>query len=136
MLPPFFIARRHMPYMFWSPDGEPRIFENAADAPADYTPYHPNDPERSKTVEQKPVAKLAGSSLGEAAKPPTQLVTPLARNAIMAALRRGAIPFRKADTTEALYALLHEKLREHLTAAGVEFAPDADAKTLLGLLPG
>ena len=106
-----------MPVNRWHPEtGELGVFEHAHEAPADWLSKHPNDPNYIKP-------ELVKDS-----------VVRMERADIVEALNAGGFEFKKNAPTAALYAQFRERLVAHLTETGVEFDPEADARTLLGLV--
>jgi hypothetical protein len=115
---PFYMENavsKDFPARMWSPEGKTDVFHRAEDVPAGWTPYHPNSAPEAVTGAVE--------------------VLPMERADIIAALNAGGFEFKKNAPTPALYKQLRARLVEHLTTAGVEFDADADAKTLLGLIP-
>lgn len=106
----------NFPAMKWHPQtGEVKLCHKADDVPEGWIDTHP-------------------ANLANVAQPaPVKL--PMKRKDIVAALSEGGITFDVKSPTYDLYALLVENLKAALTEAEIEFAADADANTLLGLLP-
>ena len=114
-------------YMRWHPKtGEATVFNSLGDIPADYLDRHPEDT-NTVTQEAAPAPKVAEKV--KAAE------LPMDRKAIRTALGEGGIAYDKTAPTQALYDLLLTSVRGVLTEMEVPFDADADAKTLLGLLP-
>lgn len=112
------------PAMMWHPEtGENRIFNSADEVPEGWLDTHPNNKD---AAEQRKAA-------AEARNPPATL--PLTRAEIVKALGDGGINFNPRAATKALYDQLLGELKKTLTEAGIAYEQEADAKTLLGLLP-
>lgn len=106
------------PGMRWHPEtGENRIFNSAAEVPDGWQDRHPAD-----TADAKP------------APPPTANPLPMSKAEVKAALTAGGIAFEPRLGHKALYEILVVSLKEHLTAAGIEFPADATAPQLLALV--
>lgn len=106
------------PGMRWHPEtAVPQVFQKAEEVPEGYLDYHPSSPPE--------VVKLAVEAAA----------LPMTREAIVAELTDGGIPFKAKAKTEVLYAALLDALKAHLVASEIEFPENATGPDLLALVP-
>lgn len=122
--------RKDAPVMKWHPEtGKPHTFAHPDDVPAGYVDEHPNNLEpaaRKAAVAKLKAEKKAGR---------VEQSKPLDRKEVVAALTEGGIQFDGNAETADLDKILADALKEHLTAAEVEFPSDANTRDLLALVP-
>lgn len=118
-----------MPYTRWDPKTKARhIFKDDETAPANFLPCHPDDPDlEAKTKGAKPVA-------APVAKGPEDLSGGMTKDEIIVALQQGGVEHTASENKAELCAKLIKALKETLTGNETEFAENATAKELLGLV--
>lgn len=116
------MAYSKFPGMRWNPDTcENQVFQSAEEVPAGWVDYHPSNP--PEAVESVELVKAVPDSL------------PMSRKEIVKVLNDGGISFDAKAKVPALYDLLVDSLKAHLTEAKIEFPASATGPELLALVP-
>lgn len=115
------------PGMRWDAEGNAHLCRSEADVQPGWTDQHPSN----ITAEVAP-------ALPPDHPPPTPEspdVPEMTRDDIIAALNEGGVLFSVNAPTKALYKKLRAAAWEALNTAGIVCNPEADARTMLELLP-
>lgn len=121
------------PAMKWGPNGERKLFQNAAEVPAGWTD-NPESLPKAAPAAAKPVAKPPAKAPPALKVVPPAPLAPLTRDQVSAELTAGGVAFQPLAPLPELTELLVASLQTHLTDSKIAFPADADVHALLALV--
>jgi len=120
--------------MRWDAEGNAHLCRSEADVQPGWTDQHPSNIPAEAAPAPPPDHPPPSNETPPAPEAPE--VQEMTREEIVTALNEGGVQFSNNAPTKALYKKLRVALIEALSAVeNIAFDPEADARTLLNLLP-